>query len=113
MLKVYGNSKGNLCDGISRRDFLSVGAIGMGGLSLPQLLQAEAINSGKSSHKALIMIYMAGAPPHQDLWDPKPDAPSEYRGDLGAIPTNVDGIQIGELMPRMAKIMDKCVAIRS
>jgi len=113
MLKVYGNSKGNLCDGISRRDFLNVGSIGMGGLSLPGLLQAEAINSGKSSHKALIMIYMAGAPPHQDLWDPKPDAPSEYRGDLGAIPTNVDGIQIGELMPRMAKIMDKCVAIRS
>lgn len=59
------------------------------------------------------MIYMCGAPPHQDLVDPKPNAPSEYRGDIGSIPTNVPGIHIGEMLPRMARIMDKWTAIRS
>ena len=113
MLSIRGSGSGQLCDGISRRDALRIGGLGMGGLALPQLLQAEAQAGLGSSHKAVIMIYMAGAPPHQDLWDPKPDAPLEYRGDLGSIPTNLPGVRIGELLPRMAKIMDKCVAIRS
>ena len=113
MLSIGGTAAGKLCDGVSRRDLLRVGTLGMGGLSLPGLLQAESQADIKSSHKAIIMVYMAGAPPHQDLWDPKPDAPSEYRGDLGAISTTVNGIRIGELLPRMAKIMDKCVAVRS
>ena len=60
---------------ISRRDFLQVGGLGMGGLALPQLLQAESASGIRKSHKAIIMIYMAGAPPHQDLLDPKPHAP--------------------------------------
>ena len=109
MLRIEGQAQTGFCDGLNRRDFLRIGAFG--GLALPELLRAEAAAGVGRSHKALIMIYMAGAPPHQDLWDPKPDAPSEYRGDLGAIPTNVDGIQIGELMPRMAKIMDKCISL--
>ena len=113
MLSIGGEATGRLCDGISRRDLLRIGGLGMGGLSLPGLLQAESRAGIKGSHKAVIMVYMAGAPPHQDLWDPKPDAPSEYRGDLGAIATNVNGIQIGELLPRMARIMDKCIAVRS
>ena len=92
---------------MSRRDFLQVGALGS--LSLPQLLAAGAAKN----HKAVIMIYMAGAPPHQDLIDPKPNAPREYRGDLKAIRTNVTGIHVSELLPRMAGIMDKWTAIRS
>ena len=113
MLNIRGNTAGRLCDGVSRRDLLRVGCLGMGGLSLPGLLQAESQAGIKRSHKAIIMVYMAGAPPHQDLWDPKPEAPSEYRGDLRSISTNVDGIRIGELLPGMAKIMDKCIAVRS
>ena len=113
MFTIGGAASGRLCDGVTRRDALTVGALGMGGLALPELLRAEAETGGGGPHKAVIMIYMAGAPPHQELWDPKPDSPIEYRGPLGAIPTNVPGLRIGEMMPRMAKIMDKCVAIRS
>ncbi len=113
MFTIFGKHQGRLCDGISRRDFIQVGALGMGGLTLPRLLQAETRSNVGRSHKAIIMIYMAGAPPHQELLDPKPGAPLEYRGDLGAIPTNVPGIHIGEMLPRMAGIMDKWTAIRS
>ena len=79
MLDVEGKGTGRFCDGLTRRDFLTVGALGMGGLSLPQLLQAEKAAGLGNSNKAVIMIYMAGAPPHQDLIDPKPDAPKEVR----------------------------------
>jgi hypothetical protein len=86
----------------------------MGGLALPQILQAQQ-QSGVSrpAHKSVIMIFLAGGPPHQDMWDLKPDAPSEIRGELRPIRTNVAGIEICELFPRMAKIMDKLAIIRS
>lgn len=115
MLTVPGSltSKGRFCDGLSRRDFLRIGGLGMGGAALPQLLQAEQIAGLRNSKKSIIMIYMAGAPPHQDMYDLKMDAPSEVRGEFRPIPTNVDGLEICELLPRMAKIMDKCVPIRS
>ncbi|MFK5922646.1 MAG: DUF1501 domain-containing protein [Verrucomicrobiota bacterium] len=113
MLDIIGQSSGRFCDGVSRRDFLRIGGLGMGGAALPQLLEAEAQAGVGRSHKAIIMVYMCGAPPHQDLVDPKPNAPSEYRGDIGSIPTNVPGIHIGEMLPRMAGIMDKWTAIRS
>ena len=100
-----------MCDGFSRRDFLSVGTLGS--LTLPQLLAAEEVAGVTKNHKAVIMVYMAGAPPHQDLIDLKPNAPKEYRGDLNPISTNVPGIQISELLPKMAKIMDKWTGIRS
>ncbi len=102
-----------LCDGLSRRDFLRIGALGMGGLALPDLLRAEEQAGVGRSRKAVIMIYMVGAPPHQDLYDLKMDAPLEYRGPYKPISTNVPGIQISEHMPRCAKIMDKLVPIRS
>ena len=111
MLKIDGQAQGGYCDGFSRRDFLRVGAFG--GLTLPQLLRAEAEAGVGRRHKALIMIYMAGAPPHQDLVDLKPNAPREYRGELNPIRTNVPGIHISELLPRLARIMDKWTAIRS
>mgnify|MGYP001584618051 FL=1 len=107
------NSKGRFCDGLSRRDFLRIGGLGMGGAALPQLLQAEQVAGLRNSKKSIIMIYMAGAPPHQDMYDLKMDAPSDVRGEFRPIPTNVDGLEICELLPRMAKIMDKCVPIRS
>jgi hypothetical protein len=114
MLTVRNNkSRFRLCDGVSRRDFLSIGALGMGGLALPDLLRAEQQSGVGRSRKAVIMIYMVGAPPHQDLYDLKMDAPLEYRGPYKPISTNVPGIRISEHMPHCAKIMDKLVPIRS
>ena len=93
----------------------------MGGLSLPQILQAEAGTENRGepaprsgrSHKAIIMIFLPGGPPHQDMFDLKMDAPSEIRGEFKRIPTNVPGIEICELFPRLAGMMDKFTIIRS
>ena len=97
----------------SRREFMKIGALGMGGLSLPSLLQAEQAAGIKKSHKAVIMIYMAGAPPHQDMYDLKMNAPADIRGEFKPINTNVPGIQISEHLPKLASIMDKLVPLRS
>ena len=113
MLKIFGESGGRLCDGVSRRDFLKIGGLAFGGLSLPQLIQAEQLAGIRKSHKAVIMIYLVGAPPHQDMFDLKMDAPLEIRGPHRPTRTNVPGIQISEHMPRCAKIMDKLVPIRT
>src|SRR5437762_2330783 len=112
MLTIYG-SPSRFCDGITRRNFLKIGALGLGGLTLPQLLQAEANTGMKNPHKAVIMIFLPGGPSHQDMFDLKPDAPSEVRGEFKPISTNVPGIQICEHLPMMAKLMDKCAIIRS
>lgn len=112
MLTILG-SKNRFCDGVSRRNFLKIGALGLGGLTLPQLLQAEANSGKKLSHKAVIMIFLPGGPSHQDMFDLKMDAPSEIRGEFKPISTNVPGIQICEHLPLMAKQMDKYVLIRS
>lgn len=112
MLRIFGR-KQRLCDHISRREVLQIGGLAMGGLSLPQLLRAEAASGSPRRHKAVIMIYMVGAPPHQDMYDLKLDAPAEIRGEFQPIATSVPGIQISEHMPRLAKIMDKCVPLRS
>ena len=112
MLTISGNAH-RLCDGITRRDALQIGALGLGGLSLPGLLRAEQASGIKKSHKAVIMIYMVGAPPHQDMYDLKPDAPVEIRGEFRPIDTTVPGIQICEHLPKLASIMDKLVPLRS
>ena len=88
MLTVYGK-KYRLCDGATRRDFLRIGSLAIGGMTLPQLLSAEAQAGVGKSHKAIIMIYMAGAPPHQDMYDLKMDAPAEIRGPFQPIETSV------------------------
>lgn len=113
MLTIAGQPKGRFCDGIARRDFLKIGGLAMGGLSLSQILRAESQSGIRKSPKAVIMIYMAGAPPHQDLFDLKMDAPLEIRGPYQPISTRVPGIQISEHMPHCARIMDKLVPIRS
>ena len=95
-----------LCDGVSRRSFLQIGGLAMGGLALPQILQAQQQTGNSSQHKSVIMIFLAGGPPHQDMLDLKPDAPSEIRGEFDPISTNVTCLQISELMPRVAGMMD-------
>lgn len=119
MLSILGRSDTTrrFCNGVSRRDAIRIGSVaglGMAGLSLPDLLRAEQTTEGKSKrHKALIMIYLCGGPPHQDMYDIKVDAPTEIRGPFAPIETNVPGIQISEHLPMLAKCMDKMTIIRS
>src|SRR5919197_2674744 len=112
MLTIYG-SKQRFCDGISRRNFLKIGALGLGGLTFPQLPQAEAQSGIRRSHKAVIMIFLPGGPSHQDIFDLKMEAPSEIRGEFKPIATNVPGIQVCEHLPRLAGMTDRLAVIRS
>ena len=111
MLSVQGQTSRS-GRGPTRREILRIGALGTTGLCLPDLLRAEQ-SRGLAGHKAVIMIYLVGAPPHQDMYDLKMDAPTEIRGEFQPIPTNVPGIDICEHMPRLARVMDKCVPLRS
>jgi uncharacterized protein (DUF1501 family) len=111
MLTVYGNPA-RYCDGLSRRSFLKVGALGVGGLTLPQLMRAEAA-SGKKTQKSVIMVYLSGGMAHQDTFDLKPNGPAELKGEFKPIPTNVPGIQFGEHVPKLAACADKRAVIRS
>jgi hypothetical protein len=92
---------------------LSMGAVG--GLGLADILQAQAASASprKSRHKAVINIFLAGGPPHQDLWEIKTDAPKEIRGEFNPIATQVPGLQIGECFPRIAGMMGKFAVVRS
>ena len=99
--------------GDSRRTFLQLGGLALGGLSLPQLLQAETGSGVTRSHKSVIMVFLSGGPPHQDMVDLKPDAPADVRGEFKPIRTNVPGLDICEHLPRLAKMMDRFAVIRS
>ncbi|MFN0054463.1 MAG: DUF1501 domain-containing protein [Planctomycetales bacterium] len=112
MLSISGDTF-QLCDGLSRRSLLKIGGLAMGGLSLADLLRAEARSGRGSSHKSVIMVFLSGGPPHQDMVDLKPDAPAEIRGEFQPIDTNVPGIQICELMPQLAQRADRLAIIRS
>src|SRR5947208_9460814 len=98
--------------GLSRRQFLSAGAIG-GGLTLARLLQAEQAAGIRSSHKAVINIHLDGGPPQMDMIDLKPNAPAEIRGEFSPIPTTLPGVHICEHLPKLAAAADKFVFIRS
>ena len=115
MLTLFGRntSPSGFCDGVSRRNFLRIGSLGLAGLALPELLQAEAKAGRGPSAKSVIMIYLVGGPPHQDMFDLKPEAPKEIAGPWRPIETNVPGVEICEAFPKLAGMMDKLVAIRS
>ena len=97
----------------SRREFLRIGTLGLGGMTLPQLLKLEAAAGVRSSRKSVILIYLVGGPPHQDMFDLKPDAPKEFAGPWRPIATNVPGVRICEAFPRLARMMDKLAIVRS
>jgi len=111
MLTLFGPRQ-RFCDGLSRRSFLKIGGLALGGLTLPQLLRAES-HSGHKSDRSVIMVYLSGGLAHQDTFDLKPNAPSEVRGEFKPIATNVPGIQIGEHLPKLAQCMDKLVLLRA
>ena len=101
------------CDGLNRRSFLRAGGLAMGGLTLPELLRAQGENRHRLGHKACIMIFLAGGPPHQDMFDLKPEAPSEIRGEFSPISTNLPGVQICEHLPQLATRLHRYSLIRS
>lgn len=112
MLVLPGNHY-ECCDGISRRNFLQIGALACGGLTLPQLLRAESQSGGKASGKSIINIFLNGGPTHMDTFDLKPQAPAEFRGEFLPIQTKSSGLEICELMPELAAVGDRFSVIRS
>lgn len=115
MFDILGSTN-RTCDGVSRRNFLRVGSLAVGGLSLPQLLRHEAAakETGTSAkRRAVILVWQAGGPSHLDMYDLKPTAPAEYRGEFKPIPTNVPGIDVGEHLPLQAAMFDKFSVVRS
>jgi uncharacterized protein (DUF1501 family) len=112
MLTILGD-RYRLCDGVSRRGFLRIGGLAMGGAALPAILRAEDRAGQSRPHKAVIMVFLPGGPSHLDLFDLKPDAPIEIRGEFKPAPTRVAGISICEHLPRLAAMMDKLALVRS
>ncbi len=112
MIEVRGG-RHRYCDGLHRREVLKVGAMGLGGVSLPMLLQSRSDAALAAQAKAVILLWMGGGPSHFETFDPKPDAPDGYRGVSRAIPTNVVGMRIHEWWPRMARLADRYAIVRS
>jgi len=115
MLRIQGNPR-TLCDGLTRRDLLHVGALGPLGIGLGDVMAAESAASqspGLGSAKSCILLFPYGSPPTHETFDPKPDAPVEIRGELGSIESNLPGLRVCELLPRVAGVMDKVTVARS
>ncbi len=117
MLKLATGASAN-CEGLTRREWLQVGGLGTMGLLLPELVASRAASAALSGGtfgraKSCIVLFLFGAPAHQDLWDLKPDAPSEVRGEFKPIRTNVPGIDIGELLPKTARQAHRYALVRS
>ena len=110
MLPLTGRPS-RLCSGLSRREFLRVGGLAVGGLGLPQLLAAPARRKGRA--KSCLLIFMDGGPSHLELWDLKPDAPAEVRGEFGPIRSSVPGLMVGELLPLTSRRMHLLAQVRS
>src|SRR2546423_3965173 len=118
MLDIMLGRRGSArCDGVSRRDFLRVGALGGLGLTLPGFLSSQAWAAGaggrRARAKSIILVYLGGGLSHHDSFDLKPDAVQDIRGKYKSIPSNVPGLHVGELLPKMAKTMDKICLVRS
>jgi hypothetical protein len=109
-----------LCDGLTRRDLLHVGGLGLFGLSLPMLLRSQRAVAGpaqappsRGRARSCILFYLSGGPPQHETWDPKPDAPAEIRGEFRPIASSVPGLRVGELMPRVARSAHRCCVLRA
>jgi hypothetical protein len=111
MLTFFSRAR-SFCDRVSRRDFLKVGALSVGGLSLADLLRLKARAAGPAAGKSVIMVFLHGGPSHLDMYDMKPAAPAEFRGEFRPIRTRVPGLEICELMPLQAEIADKLAVLR-
>jgi hypothetical protein len=121
MLRILGSPK-RFCDGLTRRDMLWAGGLGLLGLGLPTFLRLAAAQAAESPARALphfgkakacILLYLYGAPSQLETFDPKPDAPVDVRGELGSIPSSVPGLRVCELLPSLARVMDRVTVVRS
>jgi hypothetical protein len=113
---LLGSRNGATCDGQSRRDFLKVGALGLGGLTLADLLRgrAAAAGSGRATkNTSVVWLWLGGGPTHVETFDPKMSAPVEFRSTVGAVKTNVPGLEYGGVFPKMARMADKLAVVRS
>src|SRR5579863_9043098 len=108
MFRLDADKSVSFCDGLRRRDFLHAGALSMLGLSVGDLFALKPDNDIN-----VIMLFLVGGPSQLDTWDMKPNAPAEIRGPYRPIPTNVSGIEICEVFPRMAQHADKYALVRS
>ncbi len=114
MFSLHDHRGSRHCDGVTRREMLRVGALGVGGLTLPNLLRLEAASPSRPRRtRSVIILFLSGGPSHLDMWDLKPEAPEEIRGTFRPIGTNVSGMCISEHMPRMARVADKYAIVRS
>ncbi len=112
MLTFFGERQ-RLCDSVNRRSFLQIGALGVGGMTLADLLRADASAASGTSKKSIINIILSGGPSHLDTFDLKPNAPSEIRGEFRPIATNAPGLEITEHLPKLATLGDKFSVVRS
>jgi len=112
MLSILGRAP-RYCDGVSRRNFMKIGALGVGSLTLADVLRADAAGGNDRNKKSIINIYLSGGPSHLDMFDLKPEAPPEIRGEFLPINTNVPGMQICQHFDRLSKMGDKFALIRS
>jgi len=115
MLRVVGSGSRD-CDAITRRSFVQAGVLGVGGLMLGDyfgLTTAQAAERAVKRDTSVILFWLSGGPGHMETWDPKPDAPAEYRGPLKAISTRLPGIQFAELLPEQAKRLDQLAVLRT
>ncbi len=116
MLRLDVRHGSQHCDGMTRRDWLRIGALGVGALTLPNLLRLEGATSSDrrgARARSVIFLFLSGGPSHLDMWDLKPDAPEEIRGTFRPASTRTAGIRICEHMPQTAAVMDQCAIIRS
>src|SRR5437016_7690456 len=116
MFDLLASRNGTQCDGGTRRDFLKVGALGMSAFLLPDLLRARAAAkaSGQvTKNTSVVWLWLGGGPTHIETFDPKMTAPAEFRSAVGAVKTNVPGVEIGGLFPEIAKVADKMAFVRS
>src|SRR3954467_9344515 len=112
MLTISG-PRASSANTLTRRAWLRIGGLALGGLALPDILRAEATSGGRGPARGIIMVLLPGGPTHLDTFDLKPDAPAEIRGEFRPIASRVPGMDLCELMPRLAGLTDKLTLIRS
>ena len=116
MLQLFSDAARATCDGLDRRDFLQVGSLGLAGLTLPGLLRARAAAAdvGRSTKStSVVWLWLGGGATHIETFDPKIEAPSEFRSTVGAIDTALPGVQVGALFPKIARVLDHMAIVRS
>ena len=112
MITIQDKGGSTFCDGVSRRDFMRVGALGMGGLTLPGLLHAKSSPGGvRVKNKSVIWVWLAGGPTHVETFDPKMTAPAEYRSITGECKTPIPGVTVGGTFPEIASVADKMALV--